>query len=75
MANSCQYYKVRACAIARRTPNRKLLHRNIVLQALCTFNQIIRNLQEIIGRNIGMYFPCFLCQFSRGEEVVEAGGG
>jgi hypothetical protein len=29
---------VRACAIARRTPKRKPLHRNIVQQGLCTFN-------------------------------------
>jgi hypothetical protein len=26
-------------------------------------------------RNMGMYFPCFPCNFSRGEEVVKAGGG
>jgi hypothetical protein len=48
--------------------------KNIVQQALRTF-KIIQNLQDIIRRNIGMYFPSFLCEVRRGEEVVKAGGG
>jgi len=43
--------KVIARAIARRTPKRKSLYRNIVQQALRTF-KIIQNLQDNIRRNI-----------------------
>jgi hypothetical protein len=69
-----QYQGVRACAIAQRTPKRKPLYRNIVQQALRTF-KILQILQDIIGWNIGIYFPRFLYEFVRGEEVVKAALG
>jgi hypothetical protein len=55
---------VRARAIARRTPKQKTFHGNIVQQALRTF-KIMRNLQNIIRKNIGIYFPRFLCELVR----------
>jgi hypothetical protein len=55
---------VRARAIARRTPKQKTFHVNIVQQALRTF-KIMQNLQNIIRKNIGIYFPRFLCELVR----------